>query len=128
MVTWGDTGVVLTGDVGPASAAGIAAAGELPAHLALQAPHHGGSPEACRVLAAGFRPEFSVISVGRNTYGHPRTGAVAALGESGRVLRTDLDGAVFIRSDGRRLAVRTWRELSGARTWTERVRWLVAGW
>jgi len=129
LLSWGETGMVLTGDAGPVLAADLAAAAKrLPAHIALQVPHHGGSPEACRILAAALRPEVSVISVGRNTYGHPRPGAVAALGTSGRVLRTDRDGAVFIRSDGRHFDVRTWLELSIGRTWPERLRWLVAGW
>jgi beta-lactamase superfamily II metal-dependent hydrolase len=75
-----------------------------------------------------MHPAMSVISVGRNTYGHPRPAAVAALGSSGRVLRTDHDGAVFIRSDGLRFEVRTWRELAAGRTWAERVRWLAVGW
>ena len=96
--------------------------------MILQAPHHGGSPEACRILAAALRPETSVVSVGRNTYGHPRPGAVAALEAVGSVLRTDRDGAVFIRSDGLRFEVSTWRELAAGRTWAERVRWLVVGW
>jgi competence protein ComEC len=128
-ISWGATGVVLSGDVGPSVAERLAAAApRLPAHLALQAPHHGGSPAACSSLAAAMRPEVSVISVGRNTYGHPRAGAIAALASSGRVLRTDRDGAVFISSDGRALAVRTWRERACSRTWPERLRWLLAGW
>jgi competence protein ComEC len=129
LVALGDTGVVFTGDAGPAMAGGLAAAAAgLPSHVVLQAPHHGGSPEACRTLAAALRPEASVISVGRNTYGHPRPEAVAALAARGRVLRTDRDGAVFIRGDGRRIELRTWRELATGRTWPERVRWLAAGW
>jgi competence protein ComEC len=129
LVSWRDAGVVLTGDAGPVLLAGLtAAAARLPAHVALQVPHHGGSPEVCRMLSGALRPEASVISVGRNTYGHPRPGAVAALAVSGRVLRTDRDGAVFLRSDGRDFEVRTWHELSNGRTWPERVRWLVAGW
>jgi competence protein ComEC len=129
LVALGDTGVVFTGDAGPAMAGGLAAAAAgLPAHVVLQAPHHGGSPEACRILAAALRPEASVISVGRNTYGHPRPEAVAALAARGRVLRTDRDGAVFIRGDGSRFEVRTWRELATGRTWPERVRWLASGW
>jgi competence protein ComEC len=106
----------------------VAAAGRAPPHLALQAPHHGSSAAVCRRLADELRPEVSVISVGSNTYGHPRAGAVAALAASGRVLRTDRDGAVLIRCDGERLEVRTWRELSRGRRWRERLRWIVAGW
>lgn len=129
LVSCGETGMVFTGDLGPVPAGAItAAARTFPAHLSLQAPHHGGSPEACRLLASALRPELSAISVGRNGYGHPRPEAVSALAEAGRVLRTDRDGAIFIRSDGRRLEVRTWHELARNRTWSERLRWLVAGW
>jgi competence protein ComEC len=129
LVALGDTGLVFAGDAGPTVAGEFAAAGaRVPAHVVLQAPHHGGSPEACRILADGLQPELSVISVGRNTYGHPRPGAVRVLETCGRVLRTDRDGAVFIRSDGRRFEVRTWRELATGRTWPERIRWLAAGW
>jgi competence protein ComEC len=129
LVSFGDTGVVLTGDAGPAVATVLTAADtKLPAHLVLQAPHHGGSPEACRILAAALRPETSVVSVGRNTYGHPRPGAIAALEAFGRVLRTDRDGAVLIHGNGSRIEVRSWREMTTGRTWAERVRWLAAGW
>ncbi|HEY6000812.1 MAG TPA: ComEC/Rec2 family competence protein, partial [bacterium] len=129
LLRFGESGVVLTGDAGPAVAGGIVeAARAVPRHVVLQVPHHGGSPAACAVLAGGLRPEVSVIPVGRNSYGHPRAGAVAALEEQGRVLRTDRDGAVLVRSDAQGLTVRTWREMSLRRTWTERVRWLAAGW
>ena len=129
LVSWDDTGVVLTGDAGPALSAGLAAAAtQFPAHIALQAPHHGGSAVTCRIISEAIHPEVSVISVGRNTYGHPKPTAVAALQTSGRVLRTDRDGAVFLRSDGQRWEGRTWHELATGRTWAERLRWLVAGW
>jgi competence protein ComEC len=128
-VTFGDTGIVLTGDAGPEASRAIAVAARThPRHIALQAPHHGSSPEACGILAAALQPEVSVIPVGRNSYGHPKAGAVAALATGGRVLRTDRDGAVFIHSDGRGLAVRSWRDLSLGRTGPERLRWLAAGW
>lgn len=129
LLGFGETGVVLTGDAGPRAAPGIAAAAmPHPTRIALQAPHHGSSPEACRRLAETLLPELSIIPVGRNTYGHPRAGAVAALEETGRVLRNDQDGAVLVSSDGERFVVRSWRELSQSRTWQERVGWLATGW
>jgi competence protein ComEC len=129
LLSLGSTGVVLTGDAGPAVAGQLATAvPRLIPHLALQAPHHGGSPEACCLLSDALKPEVSVVSVGRNTYGHPRSGAMAGLAAAGRVFRTDRDGAVGIRSDGRRLEARAWRDLAEGRTWPERIRWLVAGW
>jgi competence protein ComEC len=129
LLTLGETGVVLAGDAGAAPAAECATAGAgMPRHLVLQVPHHGGSVEACRTLATALRPEVSAISVGRNTYGHPRAAAVAALSAVGRVVRTDRDGAIFLRSDGRSWGVRTWRDQASCRTWPERLRWLAAGW
>lgn len=124
-----DTALLITGDVGPRVAREIAAMGvERFGTMIMQVPHHGGSGEVCRTLAEGFRPAFAVIPVGRNTYGHPREAAVAALGATARVFRTDRDGAVFFTVARDRTEVRTWQELSRSRTWGERLRWLGAGW
>ncbi len=129
LLAWREAGVALTGDAGPRVARGIAAAAvPAPAHLLLQAPHHGGSPEACGILADALRPEVTVVPVGRNAFGHPRPGAVAALAEHGPVRRSDLEGAVFAVSRGGAFSVRSWRELSRERSWGERVRWLGEGW
>lgn len=129
LVAWRKSGLLVTGDAGPGVAREMAEiAGARPETLILQVPHHGGSAAACRELAVGFQPAFAVIPVGRNSYGHPREDAVAALAATARVLRTDREGAVFFRTDGFRTKMRTWRELSRGRTWRERMRWLVAGW
>ena len=52
----------------------------------------------------------AAIPVGaRNPYGHPAPAALARLGAVGAtVYRTDLDGAIEIRSDGARAWVRAW--------------------
>jgi hypothetical protein len=55
-------------------------------------------------------PRLAVISAGaRNPFGHPSPATLARLAAAGaRIYRTDLDGAVEVESDGRRLTVRRW--------------------
>jgi competence protein ComEC len=54
-------------------------------------------------------PEIIVISVGRgNLYGLPHPEILERYRESGaKICRTDVDGAVEIASDGRKISVRT---------------------
>ena len=49
----------------------------------------------------------ALVSVGAgNDYGHPASSTVAALAHAGiDVYRTDLDGAITVESDGRRIEV-----------------------
>jgi len=57
-------------------------------------------------------PLFAIISVGlENSYGHPHRDVLERLAQRGvTVYRTDVDGAVTIRTDGRRLRIETGRE------------------
>ena len=59
---------------------------------------------------AAVAPRLAIIPVGaRNPFGHPAPAVLARLGAAGAtVYRTDQDGAVDIRSDGRRVWVRAW--------------------
>ena len=129
LLTWKGFRLLMTGDIGAAPARDVAAL--IPSGKeggVVKVPHHGGRQEGTPLLVANFRPALAVISVGRNRYGHPNDGTVAVYEREGRVVRTDLDGGITVRSDGSSLEVRTWKELSGHRTWAERVRWLFEGW
>ena len=66
-----------------------------------------GTPPA---FLAAVAPRLAVIPVGaRNPFGHPAAAVLARLGAAGAmVYRTDQDGAVDIRTDGRRVWVRAW--------------------
>jgi competence protein ComEC len=77
----------------------------------LKVPHHGSAafvPDFFRAV----RPKVAVISAGHNNrFGHPHPDTLAILREVGaKIYRTDLDGAVIIRTDGRRLHLETGRE------------------
>lgn len=68
----------------------------------LKVSHHGSpfgsDPEALAVI----RPQYSIISVGSNTYGHPNPQTLELIQAytSGRVFRTDVDGTCIFESDG----------------------------
>lgn len=67
----------------------------------LKVPHHGSKTGFENGIISRLNPLYSIISVGKNSYGHPDQSVIAALANAGsRVLRTDQDGAVSCVSDG----------------------------
>lgn len=68
----------------------------------LKVAHHGG----CTAISLNFiketTPDYSVISVGENSYGHPCQEVVDRLNTySAKVYRTDVDGTVILITDGK---------------------------
>ena len=108
-LTYGTTVFLLTGDIGRSIEKEILAAGLDVRAQVLKAAHHGSDSSSSEEFLAAVRPEFIIISAGRgNRIGLPHPGVLARYEKCGaRILRTDLQGAVEIRSDGHRLSVRT---------------------
>jgi competence protein ComEC len=49
-----------------------------------------------------IKPQLAVISVGKNSYGHPTPEAIKQLTNIGaKILRTDKNGEIEITSDGK---------------------------
>jgi competence protein ComEC len=73
----------------------------------LKVGHHGSRTSSSPELLRAVAPSEAVISVGaRNRFGHPHRPTLDALAAAGaRVWRTDRDGAVVVRTDGRSLDV-----------------------
>ena len=77
----------------------------------LKVAHHGSRYGSSAEFLKAVRPEASVISVGaRNLFRHPAPETLARLRPYGRIHRTDRDGAVTVRSDGRRWSVSVFHE------------------
>ena len=112
-VRFGRRSFLLSGDVERQIEREMLDAGELHAHRraeggASRQPHlqHGRIP--------GRRaPAFAVISAGfENSYGHPHPTVIERLREHhAGILRTDLDGLITIRTDGRHLSVESYAPL-----------------
>ncbi|MBE3583266.1 MAG: ComEC/Rec2 family competence protein [Limnochordaceae bacterium] len=72
--------------------------------VVLKAPHHGADSAWYAPFVDFWNPRAAVISVGRNGYGQPGSTFLAGLEQREvAVWRTDLQGAVRLRTDGRRV-------------------------
>ena len=73
----------------------------------LKVGHHGSKTSSTDEFLAAVRPRVAIISVGAgNSYGHPSPEVLQALTRTGAaVLRTDQEGSIVIRSDGRAIEV-----------------------
>jgi len=69
----------------------------------LKVPHHGSKTGMSLQLAQKLNPTVAVISVGKNSYGHPSKEVVNMLHSGGsKVLRTDERGDISVISDGQK--------------------------
>jgi competence protein ComEC len=83
----------------------------------LKVGHHGSRTSSTEEFLTAVSPTFAVISDGfENSYGHPHPDVIARLEQHrAEVLRTDQQGLISIRSDGRRLSVETFAAAALAR-------------
>jgi competence protein ComEC len=111
-MTYGETSFLFMADTGPATERALIASGEELEAAVLKAGHHGSAASTSAALLAAVRPRLVLVSAGEgNTYGFPGPEVLERCREAGaEVLRTDLDGAVEVRTDGRTVRVRTGRQ------------------
>lgn len=107
---YGRRRLLLTGDAEAHAEAGLLRRG-LRSVDVLKVGHHGSRTSTGAALLDRLRPRIAVVSAGRaNPFGHPHTEVWRRL--TNRVegaFRTDLDGAVTVRTDGDRLLVHSAR-------------------
>ncbi len=106
---YAETAFLLSGDIGAESERKIL---ELSTELksqVLKSPHHGSLSSSSKDFLGRVEPRIAVISVGEgNRYGFPDQEVLKRYEEMDvKVYRTDIQGAVELRSDGRRMSVRT---------------------
>jgi competence protein ComEC len=105
LVEYGGFRAVFAGDAGfPAEAALRDRVGRVDL---LKAGHHGSRTATGTEWLTELRPRAVVLSLGaRNRYGHPAPATVTRIAAAGAELwRTDRDGTVRVRTDGRRVDV-----------------------
>ena len=113
-VRFGEVSLLLTGDI-ERTAEGALTLDRAAKLRLLGAPHHGSRTSSSPALLRGWLPHAAFVSAGRgNTFGHPAPDVLSRYRRLGvEVFRTDLDGAIVIDTDGRRVSVRT----AGGRSW-----------
>lgn len=102
LVEFGGFRAVLTGDAGlPVEARLRGRVGRVDL---LKAGHHGSRTATGAAWLAELAPRAVVVSVGVNRYGHPAPEALRRIAAGGAELwRTDRDGTVEVRTDGRQV-------------------------
>ncbi len=106
MLSYGDFSALLTGDIGKETEA-LLPAGIIRSSV-LKVPHHGSGRSSSEEFLMGVKPKVSVVSVGRNNFGHPSEETLKRLSNSGSIVyRTDENGAVIITTDGKNMKVKT---------------------
>jgi competence protein ComEC len=118
LITFGANSFLLTGDMERPMEARLLADGR-PLHAdVLKIGHHGSRTSTIQPFLDAVSPSIGIISAGfENSFGHPHRDVLARMADRhAAVLRTDLDGLVTVRSDGKRLSMDTmrWR---GASAW-----------
>lgn len=110
-VRYGAASFLFTGDLVAEQEKAMLAAGKNPQCTVLKVAHHGSKTSTTEAFLTAAQPRFAVISVGRdNSFGHPAAEVVERLQKNGiKIYRTDEDGAVVFRTDGRKMRMETFR-------------------
>ncbi len=96
--TSGGTDVLITGDMSASWEEELAQSKQLEDIEVLIVAHHGSKYSTSEAFLDIITPEYAVISVGNNSYGHPTEETLQRLEEAGCVIyRTDEDGTVTLR-------------------------------
>ncbi|WP_055107509.1 ComEC/Rec2 family competence protein [Paenibacillus ihumii] len=109
-VVYGNTSYLLTGDAERASEKDMLESGaDLRADVLLIG-HHGSKSSTTLSFLKKVAPQYGVIQVGDNNYGHPTPTVLERLRKQGvEVYRNDLHGTVEIASDGHTYLITTER-------------------
>ncbi|MNJ37085.1 ComEC family competence protein [compost metagenome] len=109
-VVYGNTSYLLTGDAERESEKDMIDSGaDLQADVLLIG-HHGSKSSSTLSFLKKTAPQFGVIQVGDNNYGHPTSTVLDRLSKQGiEVYRNDLHGTVEIASDGHTYRITTER-------------------
>lgn len=116
LITYGDTRFLFTGDIEDNAQTRISEkyqnGKDEPYKIDLiKMPHHGSYTGTLYRFVRTFMPDYAVISVGAgNTYGHPHRETMDLLDSKTwkpKVYRTDIDGDVVVKSNGKELSIET---------------------
>lgn len=99
-VDFGEFDVLLPGDIGFKSEQQLVGE-ELSGIEVFKVSHHGSKYSSGEEFLASVKPALAVISVGKNSFGHPTDEVLSRLQAIGtRILRTDIDGSIEVISNG----------------------------
>jgi competence protein ComEC len=106
----GDVSFILPGDAGTAVEAAVAPFAGPAGVRIVKLGHHGSATASSAAFLSALHPRAAIVSCGRqNRFGHPAPVVMRRLiAADVRPFRTDQDGAITFRTDGRTVHVHTW--------------------
>lgn len=111
-IVFGDHSFLFTGDIEKEAETRLLRDDKkLGAHV-LKVPHHGSKTSSTYYFVEQVSPQYAIFTLGyKNIFHFPSTRVVGRYKERDcQILRTDLDGAITVTSDGKELEVMTYRE------------------
>ena len=100
-VTLDNVSILVMGDAGAARERALVKKGAVGKYDIFLVNHHGSRYSNTAELLSAAQPEYAVISVGDNDYGHPAKECIDRLVESGAMIfRTDLQGTITMSIAG----------------------------
>lgn len=107
-ITYGKNSFIFMGDAEEAEESTILVARKDLACDVIKIGHHGSSSSTSNALLQKVNPTYAVISVGKNSYGHPTANTLNKLIKSDiTIYRTDLQGDIICTSDGKNISFST---------------------
>ena len=113
-IVYGETSFLFTGDAEAEAEQWLLNSGyDLSADV-LKVGHHGSSSSTSKRFLNAVNPTYGIISTGKdNTYGHPTEETLNHLRNAGvQIYRTDLQGDIFVSSDGKTVSITTQKNIS----------------
>lgn len=111
-MTFKDFDALFTGDIEDAISDQIADSAVVNNLEYLKVPHHGSKNGLSQKLLDEVSPQIAVISLGKNSFGHPHEEVLSMLSNSEtKLLRTDKLGDIVIETDGNSFWYNTTRHL-----------------
>lgn len=105
-IQYGKRSFLLTGDAGVDSETKMIASGVNLKSDVLLVGHHGSNSSTSQVFLDHVQPDYAVIQVGKNSYGHPTEEVLSRLNQNGaKIYRNDTDGTIIFTTDGETLTV-----------------------
>lgn len=107
-ITYGKNSFIFMGDAEEEEESSILAARKDLNCDVIKIGHHGSSSSTSNALLQKVNPTYAVISVGKNSYGHPTANTLNKLIKSDiTIYRTDLQGDIICTSDGKSISFST---------------------
>lgn len=111
-ISYGGVSFLITGDLVTEIEADMLRAGIGVESTVLKVGHHGSKTSSSEEFLRAVQPKVAVICVGYgNNFGHPRAEVLEKLEKVGaKIYRTDIDGMIKFKTDGRKLSVKTFSD------------------